>query len=769
MEKIALLTVRVNEQAPMEKKMKHRILVPRQAVSSRSIAISRTLLAASIGFALAVPAAAQESADRVEELIVNATRLPRTIENIAGTVTLVTAEQIEREMTEDLDDLVRFQPGVSISTARRGGNEGFSIRGIGGNRVLTVIDGIRSNDIFEAGPATYGRDSIDTDNIKTAELIRGPASVLYGADAIGGAIILTSKDPRDYLEADRNTFFGLRASTADADAQNRGGFTAAVQNGDLGLLAQYTHRQFGEQEVNGPGSLNPQDGTSDSLLLQLNWDLAPGQLLRFSVDNFVEEIATQLDSDIGRSVSGSHGLDDTERLRFGIQYQWQAGLALFDDLEASVNQMDTDATQFTEQQRTSYSFIDPRNPSTYGGTSAQRKTTFEFNQQTLALNLNLRKTIEVGSVTHAIAYGANIEETDTQRPRNRCEEDLASGQTSCRISAFPFAPPEVFPNKTIPDTSTARFGFYLQDEMVFGDGRFTLIPGARYDRYQMDAMPDPTLDGTGQVSGYGFPVESIDEGAASLSLGALYDFDEIWSMFGQYAEGYRPPNFAEANQSFVNLGFQYATVPNPELAAENSKGLELGVRASFANAFLSVAAYRNRYTNFIESAFVGTEGAISLFQNRNIGKVEIRGAEFNAQFILNEHWQARTALAYARGDNETASTPLDSVDPLTAVAGLRYDAPSTRWGGELLLTAVGAKDRVSATDRVTAEAYNVVDLIGYFNVTDAARLRFGLFNVTDELYARWINISSLNTDSISAIENAHQPGTNFRVGLHIDI
>ena len=731
--------------------------------------LARASLAALICCALAAPATAQQGEEGVEELIVTATRLPRTMENIAGTVSLITAEQIEREMTEDLDDLVRFQPGVSISTASRGGNEGFSIRGMGGNRVLTVIDGIRSNDIFEAGPATYGRDSIDTDQIKRVELIRGPASVLYGADAIGGAVILTSKEPRDYLEADRNSHFGLRASTADADGQSRGGFTAAFQGGDAGLLAQYTHREFAEQEVNGPGSLNPQDGHSDSLLLQLFWDLAPGHQLQFSLDNFVEEIATELESDLGRSVSASMGLDETERLRGGLRYQWRAGLALFDDLDFSWNQQDTDASQYTEQTRTSYSFINPRDPRSFGGTNALRETTFEFNQQTAALNLNLRKTIETNSITHSFAYGGNFERTDTERPRNRCEEDLNSGRTTCAISAFPFAPPEVFPNKTIPDTSTERSGFYVQDEMVFGNSGFTLIPGVRYDRYRMDAMPDPTLDGTGQVGGYGFPVESIDEGAASLSLGALYDFDETWSMFAQYAEGYRPPNFSEANQSFVNLGFQYATVPNPALEAETSKGLELGLRADLDNAFLSAALYRNRYDNFIETSFVGVRGPISLFQNRNIDQVEISGAEFNADIRLDAQWRARAALAYARGDNETESTPLDSVDPLTAVAGLGFDAASGRWGGELLLTAVGEKDRVSASDRVTADSYSVVDLIGYFAFSDAARLRFGVFNLFDETHARWTNIASLAADATSAIANAQQPGTNFRLSLQIDI
>ena len=767
-EQAVLVAVRAGYLTWMEQDMNSGKLDAWQTQSGKLPAASRSLLAVSLGIALAGPVAGQESNDRIEELIVNATRLPRAIEDIAGTVSLITAEEMERELVEDLDDLVRFQPGVSISTARRGGNEGFSIRGIGGNRVLTVFDGIRSNDIYHAGPASYGRDNIDTDNIKTVELIRGPASALYGADAIGGAVIVTSKAPRDYLESDR-VAFNLRASAADADEQYRGGFTAAFQLGDAGLLAQYTHREVAQQEVNGPGSLNPQDGGSDSLLLQLHWDVSPRRQLRFSMDNFVEEVATQLDSDIGRSVSNSLGLDDTERLRVGMRYQWQAGLALFDDLELDLNQQKTDASQYTEQTRTSYSFLNPRDPRTYGGTTALRESTFDFDQQTLALNLNLRKTIATGSLTHSLAYGANLEQTDTQRPRDRCDEELASGRTSCRISAYPFAPPEVFPNKTIPDTSTTRSGIYVQDEIVFGEGGLTLIPGARYDRYRMKAMPDPTLDGTGQVSGYGFAVESIDEGAASLSLGVLYDLNGVWSLFGQYAEGYRPPNFAEANQSFVNLGFQYATVPNPELSSEKSKGLEFGLRASFANAFLSVAAYRNRYKNFIESAFAGTRGPISLFQNRNIGKVEIRGAEFNGRFFLNEQWQVRTALAYAHGDNRSASTPLDSVDPLTVVAGLRFDAASGRWGGELLLTAVGKKERVSTPERATAESHAVVDLVGNYDISDSVRLRFGVFNVFDEVYARWINISSLNADSMSAIENAQQPGTNFRIGFHLDI
>ena len=111
--------------------------------------------------------------------------MPRTIENIAGTVSLISAEDIEREVGDDLDDLVRFQPGVSMNTAARGGNQGFTIRGIGGNRVLTVVDGVRGSDIYGAGPSSYGKDSFEIDNLKSVEIIRGPASVLYGAGCYG--------------------------------------------------------------------------------------------------------------------------------------------------------------------------------------------------------------------------------------------------------------------------------------------------------------------------------------------------------------------------------------------------------------------------------------------------------------------------------------------------------------------------------------------------------------------------------------------------------
>lgn len=720
----------------------------------------------SIAFLLPVITEAQEaSSGRLEELTVNATRQPRTIENIAGTVSLISMEDIEKEMVDDLDDIARFQPGVSMNKNARGGNQGFTIRGIGGNRVLNVIDGVRGTDIYFG----YGKDSFEMDNLQSVQIVRGPASVLYGADAMGGAVIFTTKTARDYVNSDSGSYFNVRSMASDADDQYKTGATAAFQNGDVGLIAQFTQRNWNEHEVNGSGKVNPQDGNSDGILLKGFWDISDNQRLSISLESVEQEADFILESDLGRSVSSSLGYDQTERERIGFEYVLERDSGLFDDLQILFNVQDTDASQRTIQNRTSFSFVNPRNPRSFGGAAAIRDTMFEFDQETTALNVNLRKSLSSGSLTHSFAYGFNFDETDTERPRDRFDRNVATGTVSREISAFPMAPAEVFPNKSFPDTTTKRWGIYLQDEIQISDSGLTIIPGVRYDRYDMEANVDALLDGTNLVAGFGYPVEDFDDGEVSLSLGALYDLDDTYSLFGQYAEGYRAPNFNEANQAFVNLGFGYAVLPNPEIDAESSDSVELGIRADYENAFLSLSIFSNNYEDFISSNFIGREGEISLYQNQNIQDVEIQGAELLSYFYLNNEWRVRASVAYARGDNETDDVPIDTVDPLTVVAGLRYDNANGNWGGELLVTAVDKKDRVSSDSVVQPDNYTIVDLIADWELGDSLSLRLGVFNLFDEEYAHWQNIQGLNAvSSADTIANAYQPGMNIRLGFTVE-
>ena len=132
----------------------------------------------------------------LDQISVTATRSERPIKDIAGTVSVIDEEDIERNLVRDVEDLVRYEPGVSVDSSGRFGINGFRIRGIGDDRVLTIIDGIRIADEFSFGPfQDSNRDFVDVDALKSVEIVRGPASSLYGSDAIGGVVAFTTKDP----------------------------------------------------------------------------------------------------------------------------------------------------------------------------------------------------------------------------------------------------------------------------------------------------------------------------------------------------------------------------------------------------------------------------------------------------------------------------------------------------------------------------------------------------------------------------------------------
>ena len=106
--------------------------------------------------------------ETIDTVTVIATRTERALDEVAATVSVKTAEDIDRELTRDIADLVRFEPGVSVAgTGSRFGLTGFRIRGIGGNRVLTLIDGVRVPDEFSFGPfLSARRDLVDIDSLE---------------------------------------------------------------------------------------------------------------------------------------------------------------------------------------------------------------------------------------------------------------------------------------------------------------------------------------------------------------------------------------------------------------------------------------------------------------------------------------------------------------------------------------------------------------------------------------------------------------------------
>lgn len=233
------------------------------------VELVRHSLSAVIAIALATPAWA-ESSDSADtnagsgpEITVSATRSPSSTDEVPVTVSVIDAGQIADELATDIKELVRFEPGVSVrrqparfgaalGSTGRDGNSGFNIRGLEGNRVLMLVDGVRVPDGFAFGAQAAGRgDYVDLGLLKSVEILRGPASALYGSDGLAGAVSFVTAGPEDFLRGDKS--FGGRFSASYGSADNQFSETAvlAARSGDWSAMAAYVRRDGHELETQG--------------------------------------------------------------------------------------------------------------------------------------------------------------------------------------------------------------------------------------------------------------------------------------------------------------------------------------------------------------------------------------------------------------------------------------------------------------------------------------------------------------------------------------
>jgi hemoglobin/transferrin/lactoferrin receptor protein len=395
---------------------------------------------------------------------------------------------------------------------------------------------------------------------------------------------------------------------------------------------------------------------------------------------------------------------------------------------------------------------------------------FDFRQRLNGANAQLEKLFDTGGWSHHLIYGVDWSLTHTAELRDALRTNLTTG-VSTRV-----IPPDNFPARDFPVSDTTLAGAFIQDELKFGP--WSVIPGLRYDYYRLEPLPDFlfTKDNPGIT-----PVEKKDE-AFSPKLGVLYRLTPNYTLFGQYAHGFRAPPYNDVNIGFTNLTFGYTAIPNPDLRPERSRGLEVGVRGSFGASNFSVAAFYNRYKDFINSLSTlpcpgdprcSTVVGIT-FQSVNLTNVRIYGFEARGEAVFGNGFGALAALSCARGEDTDRDQPVNSVEPLKLVTGLRYNAPGERYGAQFVGTFVERKKHIDQTTTpvlLPSPGFAIFDLLGYWNITRQLTLNAGIFNLTDRKYFLWSDLQGAGGGTsplavnVATLDRFSQPGRKARVTL----
>jgi vitamin B12 transporter len=136
--------------------------------------------------------ALSNSEAETEGIVVSATRIETPVNDIGSSVTLISAEEIERNQRRTLPDVLQTVPGLNIvQTGGPGGKTSVFMRGSNSNHTKMLIDGIDANDPSQDGVFDFGQ--VLTSDIERVEVLRGPQSSLYGSDAIGGVVNIVTK------------------------------------------------------------------------------------------------------------------------------------------------------------------------------------------------------------------------------------------------------------------------------------------------------------------------------------------------------------------------------------------------------------------------------------------------------------------------------------------------------------------------------------------------------------------------------------------------
>jgi hemoglobin/transferrin/lactoferrin receptor protein len=712
-----------------------------------------------------------DTASDRHSITVTATRTPVAVEDAPATVTVITGEEIADQLATDIKDLVRFEPGVTVRRAParfgaaigstgRARNEGFAIRGIGGNRVLVQVDGIRAPQGFSFGPQDAGRGGFtDVSLVKSVEILRGPASALYGSDGLAGAVSFVTADPVDLI---KDAGFGGFVTSQYSSEDNEFAQTAtlAAQSGNLSAMVAYSRRDFSELENRGTNdgigatrtAPNPQDGTSNAVLAKLVWE-AGAHRIRATGEWLDAAVETEVLSGLGPAftfgprpvwnVDGLNARDTNERIRASLDWTYEGSPE--DAIEyafLSAFWQDTADRQFAFEERTSLGPIP--------APDRERLNTFE-NRIYGAVG-ELRTSFAFAGMEHTLALGGDISWTR---------------QEGLRDGTFP-GRGESFPTRAFPVTDFTLGGVFLANEIKLFDGTLTLFPALRFDFYDLNPSDDPLLPT--------FAVAGQSDSRISPKFGATLKLAEDVMLFGNYAQGFLAPTPSQVNNFFEFIAGGYTSIPNPDLRPETSESFEAGARYSGEIFSFEVTGFRGDYDNFISQQVVGggfTPQNPAIFQFINFERARIEGVEARATMQLDSGWNARLAFAYADGDTVDpagARLPLDTVDPFNAVAGLGYRDPGGRFGGEVIVThnarkEAGEVERAgNGTDLfVRPEESTIIDITAFVALTDRLKLRAGLFNLTDATYALWSDVRGLRVGDAAIADAFTRPGRNFSV------
>lgn len=706
------------------KQMPNRLRLP--------LLLASTSLIPGVVLSQSTPDSTDRKAYELPAVVVTATRTPKTVFSTPAPVHLLDAGTIHAQLPNGAADLFRELPGLDVAGV--GTNQVRPIiRGQQGQRILLLQDGIRLNNSRRQQDFGELPALIDIDEVERVEVVRGPASVLYGTDAIGGVVNLISPEIATRPDDDLHGWMALAVASQDRRRRPSGFVEQRVGPFAYRLSGSYRETRdyrapsgsFGNVTLDSSQRVHDTGITDRSLGGVFSADLTSSQRLtarvqRYAADDagfgFVEPSALGENQPLIRIMYPEQRVS-----RFALTYRASAvRSALADRVEVTAYSMNN-------ERRLNLDIFIPFGPGTPAGAGVASRS---FNFTDLATVGGRAEATKLIAGRHQLTYGF-----DFFRDRSRNTDSSVT-------TVIGFGPPQPVTSTRpqVPNASFRSVGGFVQGDLTLLEP-LSLVLGVRGQ--EVSARTRETAGLTAE------PLSSRDRtlvGSANL----LYRPIPALALIGTLSRGFRSPNLVERffdGPTPEGAGFQRA---NPGLEAERSLNVDLGARVRAGRFAGEAFIFRNTLRDGIRIAPLGdTIDGLPGFQNVNVDKLRYTGVEVGGSADVGAGLFARASFSHLESkDVLKPNNPIAAGNADKIVGELGYRPTGGRfWASYVVRHSARQTEAQIGTSPVgtALPAFTVHGLRGGVRILDRRGLQSSLVvrvdNLTGELYAESANTS----------------------------
>jgi len=649
-------------------------------------------LACGVGLCITASAQTQEQKDSIKNIslntvIISGNKFAEKKKNIVQKTDVVTSREIKQMNAQTTADVLLNTGQVFVQKSQQGGGSPV-IRGFEASRVQLNIDGIRYNNaIFRSGHL-QNAIAVDNNALDRVEILNGPASTIHGSDALGGVIVLKTKDPK-LAKTEKFEVTGANALLRYSSANNEQTGSAGISFGNnrFASLTQLTFSDFGDlvQGRNGVDSIMnlwkknfivERINGKDSMVKNANpyKQVSTGYSQLDFLQKFTIMQSKNVKHGINMQVSNSTNIPRYDRLTetsggiaknaewyYGPQFRTLAAYTIdavkmkgfFSDLTANINH------QYWEESRHNRGF---------GKTALNHRTE---KIHVAGYNFALRHKDDVNELTVGTDGQFNFLKSSAYK------EDITTGTRAAIDTRYPDG-----------DNTMNLLGVFFQHVLKLDDGKVVINDGLRFNYNTLrSTLADTSIQ-------FRLPYSTLEQKNSALTgnLGVAYMPQDELRLTLNFSSGFRSPNIDDMAKVFESVSGQRLIVPNVNLKPEYTRNADFGVQYNDGTIDIGAYGFYTYFTNAIVAdrfTYNGQDSVLydgkltPVYANQNKAKAFVYGGGLNMTYRPMLHFSLFGSVNYTYGrfDQDTILVPLDHIPPVTGRFGIRYE--TNKWYTEL--------------------------------------------------------------------------------------